>query len=180
MKLITKLTLATSGALILLTVINKSVDAAIINYAFQVDSSTSMGNGSFSFDDAAFSNPTTQSVPVTSLNFQFDGDSSVYTEVDDVDYPDFPLVFPTGFLTGEETYGLQYLFPEQAATSNYYEINGQDFAVLSEFDPRNQIGSGKVTYRKVPEPTSLSAIVLTCGLGWLIKRKGTSLKQMVK
>ncbi len=179
MKLIPQLTITTGCALILTILNHNSVSAAIINYAFQVDSPISQGSGSFSFDDSAFNNPTTQSVPVTSLSFQFDDDSTIYTEVDDIDYPDFPLVFPNTISADEETFGLQYLFPK-AATANYYEINGQNLAILSEFDPRNQISSGTVNYRKVPEPTGLGSIFLACSLGWLMKRKGTSLKQVVK
>ena len=173
MKLISQLTLATSCALIFAIVGAKSVSAALINYAFTVDSSITKGEGFFSYDDSTFSEDNIPVAIVNSLNFQFDNDPKIYTEKDDTEYPGYPIVFPTTFLTGIESVGLQYVFPDKAnpSSSMTYDINGYDFAITSA--ENIQIGSGKVTYRQVPEPTILGGSFIACSIGWLMKKKLT-------
>jgi hypothetical protein len=173
MKLISQLTLATSCALIFATLGAKSVSAALINYAFNVDSSVTQGEGFFSFDDSTFSNDNIPVALVESLNFKFDNEPNIYTEKDDTEYPEYPIVFPTTFLTGSESVGLQYVFFDKAnpSSSITYEINGYDFAITSANNI--QIGSGKVTYRQVPEPTMLGGSFIACSIGWLMKKKLT-------
>lgn len=172
MKLISQLTLATSCALIFATVGAKSVSAALINYAFTVDSSIAKGEGFFSFDDSAFSNDNFPVAPVESLSFQFDNDSNVYTKEDDTEYPDYPIVFPTTFLTGTESVGLQYVFLDKANPSITYTIDGDEFA------NNTQSSRNTVSYRQVPEPTILGGTFIACGVGLLMKRKLTSDKKV--
>ena len=88
MKLLPQLVFAASIALSLTTIDAKSASAALINYAFTVDSPINTGKGFFSFDDSTFSNDYIPEALVKSLSFQFDGDSTVYTEQDDLNYPD--------------------------------------------------------------------------------------------
>ncbi|MBG1267940.1 PEP-CTERM sorting domain-containing protein [Nostoc sp. WHI] len=176
MKLISQLTLATSCALVFATVGAKSVSAAIINYAFTVDSPLTKGEGFFSFDDSTFSNDNTSVALVESLSFQFDNDSNIYTEKDDIEYPDYPIVFPTTFLTGTESVGLQYVFVDKANASITYTIDGDEFAIASADDI--QSSRNTVSYRQVPEPTILGGTFMACGVGLLMKRKLTSDKKV--
>ncbi|MCC5665358.1 PEP-CTERM sorting domain-containing protein [Nostoc sp. CHAB 5784] len=178
MKLVWQLTLATSCALIFAAVGAKSVSAALINYAFSVDSPVTKGEGFFSFDDSTFSEDNIPVALVESLSFQFNNDSNIYTEKDDTEYPGYPIVFSTTFLTGTESVGLQYVFFDKAnpLSSITYTIDGYDFAIASADDI--QIGSGKVTYRQVPEPATLGGTFIACSIGWLMKRKLTSNKKV--
>ncbi|MBW4424129.1 MAG: PEP-CTERM sorting domain-containing protein [Nostoc desertorum CM1-VF14] len=178
MKLVSQLTLATSCALMFAAVGANSASAAIINYGFTVDSLITKGEGFFSFDDSTFSNDNIPVALVESLNFQFDNNSNIYTEKDDTEYPGYPVVFPTTFLTGTESVGLQYVFLDKAnlSSSITYKIDGYDFAVTSADDM--QIGSGKVTYRQIPEPTTLGGSFIACSIGWLMKKKLTSGKKV--
>ncbi|MBW4614711.1 MAG: PEP-CTERM sorting domain-containing protein [Desmonostoc vinosum HA7617-LM4] len=174
MKLVPQLVLAAASLTLGLTAINaKSASAAIIDYAFTVDSSINRGSGFFSFDDSTFSDDSIPEARVRSLSFQFNGESIVYTEQDDVNYPDFPIVFSTAFLTGKESVGLEYLFDDQANPSSLisYEIVGEDFTIFSRTSPNTEIFSGKVSYQKVPEPTTLAGTLFAIGIGWLVKKK---------
>ncbi|MBD2531843.1 PEP-CTERM sorting domain-containing protein [Nostoc flagelliforme FACHB-838] len=173
MKLVSQLTLATSCALIFAATGANSAFAAIINYAFNVDSFITKGEGVFSFDDSTFSDDNIPVALVESLSFKFDNDPNTYNQEDDTEYPQYPIVFPTTFLTGSESVGLQYLFFDKAnpSSSITYEINGYDFAITSANNI--QIDSGKVTYRQVPEPTILGGSFIACSIGWLMKKKLT-------
>ncbi|MBC1225051.1 PEP-CTERM sorting domain-containing protein [Nostoc sp. UCD121] len=173
MKLVSQLILSTSCALIFAATGANSASAAIINYAFSVDSFITKGEGFFSYDDSTFSEDNIPVVIVKSLNFQFDNDPNIYTEKDDTEYPGYPIVFPTTFLTGIESVGLQYVFPDKAnpSSSITYDINGYDFAITSA--ENIQIGSGKVTYRQVPEPTILGGSFIACSISWFMKKKLT-------
>ncbi len=99
MKLFPQLAIATSLIFGLATLSTKSASAAIVNYAFSVDSSTAKGNGLFSFDDSTFSNDNFPVAPLQSLTFQFDNDPNIYTAKDDIEYPDYPVAFPTCILS---------------------------------------------------------------------------------
>ncbi|MBN3910336.1 MAG: PEP-CTERM sorting domain-containing protein [Nostoc sp. NMS1] len=182
MKLVPQLVLAASLVLGLATIDAKSASAAIVNYAFTVDSSVSTGKGFFSFDDSNFSNDGISEALVQSLSFQFDGDSSIYTEKDDFNYPDFPIAFSTAFLTEEaSSVGLDYAFADKAnpSSSKSYEIVGEDFTIFSRTSPNTELFSGKVSYTKVPEPTTLGGTLVACGLGLIIlNRKATSIKKV--
>lgn len=176
MKLISRLAIASASfGLIFTNLGNKSASAAIIYYDFTVDSPITKGNGSFSFDDATFSNDNIPVAPIKSLNFQFDGESNIYTESDDTEYPTFPLVFPTTFLTGTKSVGLEYKFLDKANPAINYEINGYDFTITSA---NNQIGLGKVSYKIVPEPITLGGSFVAGSIGWLMKRKRKSVKKI--
>lgn len=170
MKFIPQIVLAGSLALCLATLDLKSASAAIINYAFTVDSPTKKGQGFFSFDDSIFSNDSIPEAIANSVSFQFDGESTIYTEQDDLNYPDFPIVYAI-----EETsfVGLEYTFndinPENFIT---YEIVGENFTVLSSTSPNTELFSGKVFYKKVPEPTTLGGVLLACGVVGILKVKG--------
>ncbi|WP_193197715.1 PEP-CTERM sorting domain-containing protein [Nostoc sp. MG11] len=175
MKLISRLAIATASfGLIFTNFGEKSASAAIVYYDFTVDSPITKGNGSFSFDDATFSNDNIPVAPIKSLNFQFDGQSGVYTERDDLEYPTYPLVFPTTFLTGTKSVGLQYKFLDKANSAIDYEVNGYDFTITAN----NQISLGKVSYKIVPEPITLGGSLMAGGIGWLMKRKRKSVKKL--
>lgn len=181
MKLVPKLVLAgVSLALAVSTLDAKSASAAIINYAFTVDSPTSKGKGFFSFDDETFSNDNIPVAIVKSLSFQFDGDSTVYTAQDDINYPEFPVVFSTAFLPGQSSLGLDYLFDNKAnpASDLSYEIVGENFTIFSRTSPNNEIISGTVSYTKVPEPTTATATLAVLSIGWMLNKKGKSLNQV--
>ncbi|MEH2244788.1 PEP-CTERM sorting domain-containing protein [Nostoc sp.] len=181
MKLLPRLVFAASIALSLTTIDAKSASAALINYTFTVDSPINTGKGFFSFDDSTFSNDNIPEALVKSLSLQFDGDSTVYTEQDDLNYPDFPIVFSTTYLTGQtSSVGLDYTFDQKAnlSSSRSYEIVGEDFTIFSSTSPNTEIFSGKISYKKVPEPTTLCGTLFACGLGWILKRKATSIKKV--
>ncbi|MBN3951096.1 MAG: PEP-CTERM sorting domain-containing protein [Nostoc sp. NMS7] len=181
MKLVPKLVLAAATfTLGFATVDAKSVSAAIINYAFTVDSPVTKGNGFFSFDNSIFSHEENPAATINSLSFQFDGGSTVYTEKDDTEYPEFPLVFPTTFLTGQTSLGLDYLFNDKSnpSSSISYEIIGDDFTIFSRTSPNAKPISGKVSYTQIPEPTPLVGTLLACSLGWMMKRKVASMKRV--
>ncbi len=181
MKWVPQLVLAAASlTLTLVTVDSKSVSAAIINYAFTVESIEKKGNGFFSFDDSTFSNEVNPVATINSLSFQFDGDSTVYTEQDDNKYPDFPLVYATTSLTGQTDFALDYLFNDKSnpSSSISYEIIGEDFTIFSRTSPDAQPILGKVSYTQVPEPTPLVGTLFACSLGWMMKRKVTSMKSL--
>lgn len=173
MKLVPQLVLAAASvALALVTVDAKSVSAAIINYAFTVDSPVNKGNGFFSFDDSTFSNEVNPVAAIKSLSFQFDGDT-VYTEQDDTKYPEFPLVFPTTSSTGQTYFGLDYLFNDKSKPSSSisYEIIGEDFTAFSRTSLDAELISGRVSYTQVPESTPLIGALFAFSLGWMMKKK---------
>jgi hypothetical protein len=180
MKLVPQLLLAATGVtLCFATVDTKSAFAGIVNYAFAVDSPTTKGNGFFSFDDSTFSNDSIPVAMVKSLSFQFNGNSTVYTEHDDLNYPEFPVVFSSDFSTRQKSFGLDYLFNDKTnpASSINYEIVGEDFTIFSSTDPNSEITSGTVSYRKVPEPTSLAGI-FAYSLACIVAKKATSMKKV--
>ncbi|MCC5651452.1 PEP-CTERM sorting domain-containing protein [Nostoc sp. XA013] len=182
MKLFPKLVFAAASLALSLTTIDaKSVSAALVNYDFTVDSPLNTGKGFFSFDDSTFSNDNISEAIVKSLSFQFDGDSNIYTEQDDLNYPDFPIVFSTAYLTEDtSSVGLDYAFDNKAnpSSSISYEIVGEDFTAFSRTSPNSEVISGKVSYTKVPEPTTLGGILFACGLGCIFKRKTASMENV--
>ncbi|MEH1950276.1 MAG: PEP-CTERM sorting domain-containing protein [Nostoc sp.] len=179
MKLVPNLLVAATIALGFATVDVKSASAAILNYAFTVDSPLTKGNGFFSFDDSTFSNDYNPEAPIKSLSFNFDGDT-IYTKQDDANYPDFPLVFKTTSLTGKTYFGLDYQFNDKAnpSSSISYEIIGEDFTIYSKTSPNAELISGTVSYRQVPEPTPLVGFLFACSLGSMMKRKVASMKKI--
>ncbi|MEH2404169.1 PEP-CTERM sorting domain-containing protein [Nostoc sp.] len=179
MKLVPRLVLAATLTLSFATVNAKYASAAIINYAFTVDSPVTKGNGFFSFDDSTFSDEDNPVATIKSLSFQFNGDSTVYTEKDDTKYLGFPLVFPTTLLTGQSL-ALDYLFNDKSnpSSSISYEIIGDDFTIFSRTSPDAKPISGKVSYTQIPEPTPLIGTLFACSLGWMMKRKVTSMKKV--
>ncbi len=179
MKLFPKLVLAIASLTLgFATVDVKSVSAAIINYAFTVDSPITKGNGFFSFDDSTFSNEFNPVAPIQSLSLNFDGDSTIYTEKDDSNYPDFPVVFPATSSTGQTYFALDYLFNDKAnpSSSISYEIIDEDFTAFSRTSPDAEPISGRVSYTQVPEPTPLVGALFACSFGWIMKRKVASMK----
>ncbi|AUS99497.1 PEP-CTERM sorting domain-containing protein [Nostoc sp. CENA543] len=170
MKWVSKLLLTVASLTLGLASVDvKPTTAAIVNYAFTVDSPTKKGNGLFSFDDATFTDGIAK---VQSLTFKFDDESNIYTEQDDFDYPEYPIVFINNFSTGKTSFALDYAFGIQnnPASSIAYEIVGEDFTIYS-LDPSNtEFISGTVTYAKVPEPTILGGILLV-GTVALMKQK---------
>ncbi|MBD2676663.1 MULTISPECIES: PEP-CTERM sorting domain-containing protein [Nostoc] len=180
MKFVPQLVLAAASLTISFVTLNaKSVSAAIINYAFSVDSPTTKGNGFFSFDDSTLSEENSVAI-ANSVSFQFDGDSTVYTEQDDIDYPDFPLVYSTVFSTGKPSLALDYTFDNKTnpANSLRYEIIGEDFTIFSPTEPDVELISGTVSYTRVPEPTALAGVFLACGIGLTTKKKFISIKKV--
>ncbi|WP_199344721.1 MULTISPECIES: PEP-CTERM sorting domain-containing protein [Nostoc] len=181
MKLVSPLVLAAASLTLgFVTVDAKSVSAAIINYAFTVDSPITKGNGFFSFDDSTFSNAINPVATINFLSFQFDGESTIYTEKDDNKYPEFPVVFPTTSLTGQKYFALDYLFNDKSnpSSSISYEIIGEDFTIFSRTSPDAEPISGKVSYIQVPEPTPFVGALFACSLGWMMKRKVASMKKV--
>lgn len=159
---------ATSLTLGLVNIDVKSASAAIITYAFTVDSPTAKGSGLFSFDDLTVIDNV---APVQSLTFQFDGDANIYTQQNDVNYPNFPLVFKTTLSTGRTSFALDYLFDDQVNNNIRYEIVGEDFTLFSPTDPNAEPIFGTVSYTRVPEPTILGGVMLACGVTFLRKKK---------
>lgn len=180
MKLFPNLLVTATIALSFATVDVKSASAAILNYAFTVDSALTKGNGFFSFDDSTFSNDYNPEAPIKSLSFNFDGDSTIYTKQDDANYPDFPLVFKTTSLAGQTYFGLDYQFNDEAnpSSSISYEIIGEDFTIYSKTSPNVELISGTVSYRQVPESTPLVGVLFACSLGSMMKRKVASMKKI--
>ncbi|MBE8989526.1 PEP-CTERM sorting domain-containing protein [Nostoc sp. LEGE 12450] len=181
MKIVPKLAIAAASLTLGFAVVDaKSVSAAIINYAFTVDSPITKGNGFFSFDDSTLSNDYTPEATIQSLSFQFDGDSTVYTEQDDNNYPDFPIVFQTTSLTGQTSFALDYLFNDKSnpGSSISYEIIGEDFTIFSRTAPDAEPISGRVSYTQVPESTPLFGALFACSFGLMMKRKVTSIKKV--
>ncbi|MDM9583897.1 PEP-CTERM sorting domain-containing protein [Nostoc sp. GT001] len=181
MKLVPNLLVAATIALGFSTIDVKSASAAIVNYAFTVDTPLTKDNGFFSFDDSTFRNDYNTEAPIKSLSFKFDGDSTIYTEQDDANYPDFPLVFKTTSLTGQTYFGLDYQFNDKAnpSSSISYEIIGEDFTIYSKTSPNAELISGTVSYRQVPESTPLVGVLFACSLGSIMmKRKVASMKKI--
>lgn len=181
MRSLPKLVLATTGLTLALTSLDvKYVSAAIITYNFIVESPTNRGEGFFSFDDTTFSDEAIPVAPVQSLSFRFDSESIIYNEQDDVNFPDFPVVFSTEFLTGQSSIGLDYQFDDRANPgSNFsYEIIGEDFIIFSRTSPNTEIVTGTVSYTRVPEPTTLAASFVTCSVCWFMKKKGALVKKV--
>jgi hypothetical protein len=166
MKLSSKLAIAATITLSFASFGVKSASAAIINYAFSVDSSTAKGNGLFSFDDSTFSNDNFPVAPVKSLTFKFDNDPNIYTAKDDVDYPDYPVAFPTVSLTDNSSIALLYSFLDKTNPAKSYEIAGTLFSASSAtFD------SGIVSYRQVPESSNLGGTLLVSAIGLFLTKK---------
>ncbi|MEH2072938.1 MAG: PEP-CTERM sorting domain-containing protein [Nostoc sp.] len=181
MKIVSKLALAAASLTLSLAIVDvKSVSAAIINYAFTVDSPVTKGNGFFSFDDSTLSNDYTPEATIQSLSFQFDGDSTVYTKQDDNNYPDFPVVFQTTSLTGQTSFSLDYQFNNKSDPASFlsYEIVGEDLTIYSRTSSDFVPVSGRVSYRQVPESTPLVGALFACGLGLMMKRKVASMKKV--
>ncbi|ACC79867.1 PEP-CTERM sorting domain-containing protein [Nostoc punctiforme] len=173
MKFFPQLAIASSLVLGLATLSMKSASAAIVNYAFSVDSSTAKGNGLFSFDDSTFSNDNFPVALVQSLTFQFDNNPNIYTAKDDIEYPDYPVAFPTVSLADNASIGLLYSFPDKANPDKNYEIAGTLFSVSSETSD-----SGTVSYRQVPEPSTLGSTLLVATIGLFLKRKVRSIEKI--
>lgn len=159
--------------------------AAILNYDFSVaiDSASSFlpgvkGSGSFSVDDSSFD--ALGSAVLTQLNFKFDNISGLYTAKDDVDYPFYPVVFQaTSFGSGSPV-GLNFEFLNKNSTYSSPEdiaIVGDSISIYENGSSDNQIGFGSVSYAAagVPEPSSISGMLLAGGVGvFLLKRKMTA------
>ncbi|WP_414563783.1 MULTISPECIES: PEP-CTERM sorting domain-containing protein [unclassified Anabaena] len=172
MKQVPKLTLiATSLALSIAAVDQQAASAAVINYAFTVDSSLINGNGSFSFDDTTFTNEAIPTAPVQLLNFTFNNNpQTIYTEQDDIDYLTLgPLVFPT--VAGNSPIGLSYVFNDKLNSLIEYEIAGYDFIVSG------QTFNNAVSYTAIPEPATLFGTFTACSIVWLTSRKVKSAKK---
>jgi hypothetical protein len=170
MKLGSKLVLAASLAFGLVSIDLNSASAAIVRYTFTVDSPTAKGKGLFSFDDSTFID---NAAIVKSLSFQFDGDSNIYTEQDDIQYPDFPLVYTTTLSTGATSLALNYQFDDKTNPASFirYEIAGEDFTLYSINSPDGELISGNVSYRKVPEPAFLGGFLLVGSVSLMMRRK---------
>ncbi|WP_414753987.1 PEP-CTERM sorting domain-containing protein [Anabaena sp. CCY 9910] len=147
----------------------KPASAALVNYAFTVNSPTKTGSGLFRFDDSTLVNG---EAIVQSLSFQFAGESTIYTEQDDPAYPGFPIVFLNNFSTGKISFALDYQFDDQANPGSFirYEIAGEDFTIYSVNDPNAELISGTVSYTKVPEPAMLGGLFLV-GTATFMKKK---------
>ncbi|WP_427157016.1 PEP-CTERM sorting domain-containing protein [Aliinostoc sp. HNIBRCY26] len=179
MKLWKNLVLATASLAVGFAAVNvKTASAAIVNYAFTVESPTKTGKGFFSFDDETFSNSIFPGTVVKSLSFQFDGDSNIYTEQDDIAYPDFPIVSLVASVNGQPSIELSYFFLDKTSpTEFYYEIVGEDLTILDANFQNTEIGFGKVTYTKVPEPATMLGAVIVLGTSLIINKKSRLLKQ---
>ncbi|AUT00605.1 PEP-CTERM sorting domain-containing protein [Nostoc sp. CENA543] len=179
MKLWKNLVLATASLAVGLSAVNiETASAAIVNYAFTVESSIKTGKGFFSFDDETFSDSIFPGTVVKSLSFQFDGDINVYTEQDDIAYPDFPMVYLVSSSNGKPSVELSYFFFDKTNPAEfYYEIVGEDLTILDANFQNTEIGFGKVTYTKVPEPATVFGAVVVLGTSLIINKKSRLLKQ---
>lgn len=173
MKLVKNLVFTAASLAIGLSVVNiKTASAAIVNYAFTVESPTKTGKGFFSFDDATFSSGSFPETIVKSLSFQFDGDSNLYTAQDDIAYPDFPVVSLVSSATGQPSIELSYFFFNKTnPTEFYYEIVGEDLTILDGTSQNTEIGFGRVTYTRVPEPTTMGGAVIVLGISLIVNKK---------
>ncbi|MEH1868907.1 MAG: PEP-CTERM sorting domain-containing protein [Nostoc sp.] len=66
-----------------------------------------------------------------------------------------------------------YSFLDKVNPSKSYEISGTSFSVSSETP-----NSGTVSYRKVPEPSTLDSTLLVGSIGLFLKRKVRSIKKI--
>ncbi|BAY67857.1 PEP-CTERM sorting domain-containing protein [Anabaena sp. FACHB-709] len=148
----------------------KPVSAAIVNYTFTVNSPTKTGSGLFRFDNSILVDGETR---VQSLSFQFAGESTIYTEQNDPNYPDFPIVFLNRFSTGKISFALDYQFDNLANPDSFirYEIAGEDFTIYSLNDPNFEVTSGIVSYTQIPEPAMLGGVVLVGTVTFMKKKK---------
>ena len=179
MKLVKNLALTAASLVISFATVDvKTASAAIVNYAFTVESPTKTGKGFFTFDDETFSSGSFPEAIVKSLSFQFDGESNIYTQQDDIGYPNFPVVSLISSSSGKPSVALNYFFFDQVNPEQfYYEIVGEDFTILDGTFQNTEISFGKVTYTKVPEPATIGGAIVVCGLSLIIKKKTKATKK---
>lgn len=181
MKLAKNLGVATVAVAISFTAVGaKSAQAALVNYGFIVNT-TSGGNpgqyfGSFQYDDSTLSNTGLETLGVENgLAVAFNYLGNNYTEVDDTDFNNFPLV---SFNNGE-VLGLSYFVADQFVIGgdlNTPDVGGNNFFVIGQSVNTTQIGT--VSYAKVPEPLAVGGTAIAGVMGLWMQRKKRGTKVM--
>lgn len=182
-----KLAVATATAALSLAAMEaKTVQAASIIYDFTVDVtggplSGTQSFGSFSYDDVALTGTGLETLGVNEgLSISFDFLGETYDETNDIDLPDYPIVqFQDRSLLGlnfNVFYGssLQFAIADEIDASIGAVGSGGGNVFAYDTDPNAAFeGLGTVTYRPVPEPSSVVGLGVL-GLGFLLKRRVTS------
>lgn len=175
-----------------------SAQAAIIDYNFQVDATT--GNlagqsffGSFSYDDAALSDPSIQIIDSNTgnsiinatnglLNLSFNFLGNTYNQTSDSGYSEYPqLNFNNGSFEG-----LDYLVnslvnsdPVKAFIITFDDgqpvFRAYDVVEFGPSTPR--LAEGSVTYQRVPTPALLPGLI-GLGIGVIRKRRTEAKEQL--
>lgn len=168
MKLNQKLVIATAVSTFFAVMEATPLQAATITYDFKADvTSGSLSGQTFagflSYDDSALTGVGSELLgPADELKVRFNFLGAIYTEENEVEFPDFPLTnFNNGVFEGLD------FFVNDSPT--IFGIN------LDEFNYRGET-VGNVTYTRsepVPEPGTMVGLV-TLGLGGLFLKKTRS------
>jgi hypothetical protein len=173
MKSAKNLVLATVATAISVAAIGvKPTQAAVINYKFTVDA-TSGDNpgqyfGSFRYDDSTLTNTGIETIGTENgLALAFNYLGTTYTEKDDIDYANFPIVsFNNGSLLG-----LNYWVADKfmiVSDVNTPDVGGNKFYAINQSVNTTQVG--KVSYTQVPEPLTIGGTAIAGAMGLWMKR----------
>ncbi len=179
MKSTKNLVLATVATAISITAIAvKPTQAAIINYEFTVDviSGDNPGQyfGSFRYDDSTLTNTGIEAIGTENrLALAFNYLGNTYTEKDDTDYANFPIVsFNNGSLLG-----LNYWVADKFAIAGDLsnpDVGGNKFYGINQSVNTRQLGT--VKYTQVPEPLTIGGTAIAGVMGLWMKRKKKAAK----
>lgn len=157
----------------------KPTQAAVINYDFTVDvtSGDNPGqySGSFRYDDSTLTNTGFEKIGTErGLAVVFNYLGNTYTEKDDIDYANFPIVsFNNGVLQG-----LNYWVADKFAfgddIDNNPDIGGTKFYTINQSVNATQVGT--VRYTQVPEPLTVGGTAIAGIMGLWLKRKQKATK----
>jgi hypothetical protein len=162
-------------AMSLATVAAKPTQAAVVNYNFNVNTTSGQYFGSFSYDDSNLNRIGEENLDVSNglISVLFDYLGTTYTQVDDIEYSTGVSPF-ISFRDGK-LLGLSYFVENQffiggdldtpfIGGNRFYTIVGSDFFSANE--------TGTVSYTQIPEPLAIlgTAIATTAGL-WLNRKK---------
>ncbi|AUT03241.1 PEP-CTERM sorting domain-containing protein [Nostoc sp. CENA543] len=148
---------------------SKPAQAAIVNYNFTVNTSAAQYFGSVKYEDSFLTGLGLETLGVENgLKVTFNYLGNNYTEADDVDFANYPVVtFDAG-----KFQGLTYFVADQfliASDPSTPEIGGNNFYTIS--NSVNTTLAGTVTYTKVPEPFAVGGTAIATTLGLWMKRK---------
>ena len=187
MSIYQKLAVATATAALSLAAMEaENVQAATIIYDFTVDVTSgpltgTQSSGSFSYDDLALTGTGLETLGVNEgLSVSFDFLVETYNETNDIDSPNYPIVqFQDQSLLGLNfnvfyASSLQFAIADEIDASIGAVGLGGGNVFAYDTDPNAAFeGLGTVTYRPVPEPSSVVGLSVL-GLGFLLRKKVTS------